>query len=877
MADSDCIVVMGSNMAENHPVAFRWPMKAKVEHGAKIIHVDPRFTRTSAVADIYAPVRAGSDIAFLGGVINYVLNSEQWNQDPFFKTFIVHYTNAATIINEDFKDTEELDGVFSGLLQSTGGVDAWPFNGFINRYDGVTWQYAGTKAGEQGRAASTAQSGEAIVSSGPEGIKPPETPTAGKAPAGPPFDSLVTSLLKPPAQRDETLQDPRCVFQIVKTHFARYTPEIVEKTTGCPKETFLKVAETILASSGTDKTTSFAYAVAWTQHTYGVQIIGACALLQLLLGNIGRPGAGVMALRGHASIQGSTDVPTLYHSIQGYMAAPTALKTHDTLQDYLAAETLPTGYWANMPKFVVSYLKSLYGDAATKENQFGWDWHPKILGDHSHMAMFVAMNAGKVKGMLCVGQNPATSVNAKLERSGLRKLDWLVVKDNWLTETATFWKNAPEVKNGEVKTANIKTEVFFLPATQVGEVEGTFTNTQRLLQFHHKAAEAPGDCRSDTWFYYDLGKRLKKLYAQSAAPRDEGCKHLVWDYEHEDANERRKGEPSALKILKELNGFQTADPNKHLTSFGELKDDGSTTCASWIYSGVYPAVGQNLADKRTPDAPGQPGAQLHWGWAWPANRRIMYNRASAAPDGKPWSEKKKWVWWDAEQKRWAGYDVPDYIATKPPDDQPKPGAVGMDALPGTAPFIMRPDGMGWLFVPAGLVDGPLPTHYEPVESPVTNPLYKQQTSPVFKYWEETGNELAKMGDPKFPYVLTTYRLTEHYLAGGMSRWLPWLTELQPELFVEISPELAQEKGIKNLDWCRISSPRTQIRAKALVTRRLRPFTIDGKVIHQVGMPWHWGYEGLSTGDIVNELTSLVADPNVSMHEGKAFVCNVEKA
>ena len=877
MADSDCIVVMGSNMAENHPVAFRWPMKAKVEHGAKIIHVDPRFTRTSAVADMYAPVRAGSDIAFLGGIINYVLNSEKWNQDPFFKTFIVHYTNAATIINEDFKDTEELDGVFSGLLQSTGGVDEWPFNGFINQYDGATWQYAGTKAGEQGRAASTAQSGEAIVSSGPEGIKPPETPAAGKAPAGPPFDSLVASLLKPPAQRDETLQDPRCVFQIVKTHFARYTPEIVEKTTGCPKETFLEVAETILASSGADKTTSFAYAVAWTQHTYGVQIIGACALLQLLLGNIGRPGAGVMALRGHASIQGSTDVPTLYHSIQGYMAAPTALKTHDTLQDYLAAETLPTGYWANMPKFVVSYLKSLYGDAATKENQFGWDWHPKILGDHSHMAMFVAMNAGKVKGMFCVGQNPATSVNAKLERSGLRKLDWLVVKDNWLTETATFWKNAPEVKNGEVKTANIKTEVFFLPATQVGEVEGTFTNTQRLLQFHHKAAEAPGDCRSDTWFYYDLGKRLKKLYAQSTAPRDEGFKHLVWDYEHEDANERRKGEPSALKILKELNGFQTADPNKHLTSFGELKDDGSTTCASWIYSGVYPAVGQNLADKRTPDAPGQPGAQLHWGWAWPANRRIMYNRASAAPDGKPWSEKKKWVWWDAEQKRWAGYDVPDYIATKPPDDQPKPGAVGMDALPGTAPFIMRPDGMGWLFVPAGLVDGPLPTHYEPVESPITNPLYKQQTSPVFKYWEETGNELAKMGDLKFPYVLTTYRLTEHYLAGGMSRWLPWLTELQPELFVEISPELAQEKGIKNLDWCRISSPRTQIRAKALITRRMRPFTLDGKVIHQVGMPWHWGYEGLSTGDIVNELTSLVADPNVSMHEGKAFVCNVEKA
>jgi formate dehydrogenase major subunit len=883
MADSDCIVVMGSNMAENHPVAFRWPMKAKVEHGAKIIHVDPRFTRTSSVADIYAPVRAGSDIAFLGGVINYVLNSEKWNQDPFFKAFVVNYTNAATIINEGFKDTEELDGVFSGLLQAKGGVNEWPFNGFINQYDGASWQYARTKVGEQGRAAATAQSGEAMTSSGPTGAKSPATPpaatpsAAAKTPAGPPFDSLVTSLVRPPALRDETLENPRCVLQIVKRHFARYTPEMVEKITGCPKDTFLKVAETLLANSGADKTSSFAYAVAWTQHTYGVQIIGACALLQLLLGNVGRPGAGVMALRGHASIQGSTDVPTLYHSIQGYMAAPTALKKHDTLQDYLATETLPTGYWANMPKFVVSYLKSVYGDAATKENQFGWDWHPKILGDHSHMAMFVAMNAGKVKGMFCVGQNPATSVNAKLERAGLGKLEWLVVKDNWLTETANFWKNAPEVKNGAVKTADIKTEVFFFPATQVAEVEGTFTNTQRLLQFHHKAAEAPGDCRSDTWFYYDLGKRLKKLYANSTAPRDEGFKHLVWEYEHEDPNERKKGEPSALKILKEINGFQSADPNKHVAGFGELKDDGSTTCASWIYSGVYPAVGKNLADRRTPDAPGQPGAQLNWGWAWPANRRIMYNRASADPAGKPWSEKKKWVWWDAEQKRWAGYDVPDYIATKPPTDKGKPGAAGMDALPGTAPFIMRADGLGWLFVPAGLVDGPLPTHYEPVESPVANPLYKQQTSPVFKYWKETGNELAKMGDPKFPYVITTYRLTEHYLAGGMSRWLPWLTELQPELFVEISPELAQEKGIKNLDWCRISSPRTQIRAKALVTRRMRPFNINGKVVHQVGMPWHWGYEGLSTGDVVNELTSLIADPNVSMHEGKAFVCNVERA
>ena len=445
MYDSDCIVVMGSNMAENHPVAFRWPMKAKVEHGAKIIHVDPRFTRTSAVADIYAPVRAGSDIAFLGGVINYVINSEKWNTDPFFKKFVVNYTNAATIINDDFKDTEDLDGVFSGLMQSKGGMPEWPFNGFTNQYDGATWQYARTKVGAQGEgAAPTAKSGETPTSSGPTGTKTPAapasapSPAAAKAPEGPPFAPLVASLVRPPALKDETLQNPRCVFQIVKRHFARYTPEMVEQATGCSKEQFLKVAETILANSGADRTTSFAYAVAWTQHTYGVQIIGACALLQLLLGNIGRPGAGVMALRGHASIQGSTDIPTLYHSIQGYLAAPTALKKHDTLQDYIAGETIPTGYWANMPKFMVSYLKSMYGDAATKENQFGYDWHPKILGDHSHMAMFAAMNAGKVKGMICVGQNPATSINAKLERTGLRKLEWLVVKDNWITETATL-------------------------------------------------------------------------------------------------------------------------------------------------------------------------------------------------------------------------------------------------------------------------------------------------------------------------------------------------------------------------------------------------------------------------------------------------------
>ncbi len=872
MADSDCVVVMGSNMAENHPVAFRWPMKAKVENGAKLIHVDPRFTRTSAVADIYAPIRAGADIAFLGGVIRYVLASERWQQDPFFREWVVNYTNAATLISEDFKDTEELDGVFSGLMEYKGGRAEWPYNALTAEYKSDSWQYArSAPVGDQGRVANTAQSGETSdTKSGPR-------PGANGEDSRPPFDDLVKRLAKPTPQSDPTLQDPRCVLQIVKRHYSRYTPEMVERVTGCPRETFLRVAQTILDNSGAERTTSFAYAVAWTQHTYGVQIIGACALLQLLLGNAGRPGAGVMALRGHASIQGSTDVPTLYHSIHGYMPHPTALKAHDTLGDYLGHETLPTGLWANMPKYVVSYLKSIWGDAATPDNQFGWDWHPKILGDHSHMATFAAMNQGAVKGMFCIGQNPASSLNARLERAAMRKLEWLVVRDNWVQETAQYWKNAPEVKNGEVRPQDIGTEVLFFPSTQVAELDGTFTNTQRLLQFHHKAAEPPGDCRSDTWFTYQLGKRLKAAYADSTLPRDEGFKRMLWEYEHEDEHERKVGEPSANKILKELNGYYSADPARHVSGFGDLKDDGSTACASWIYSGVFPAPEKNLAALREPDKPGQRGAHLNWGFAWPANRRIMYNRASADPSGKPWSERKKWVWWDEAAGRWTGYDVPDFTPTKRPDYRPEDGAMGMDALSGTDPFILKPDGKGWLFVPNGLVDGPLPTHYEPVESPVNNPLYKQQASPVFKHWQDPGNPLITPGDPKFPYAITTYRLTEHYLAGAMSRWLPWLAELQPELFIEISPELAGEKGIANLDWVRISTPRGAVRAKALVTRRMRPFMIDGRRVHQVGMPWHWGYEGIVTGDIVNELTALIADANVSMHEGKAFACNVERA
>ena len=863
MSFSDCIVFEGSNMAECHPVAFRWPMKAKVENGAKLIHVDPRFTRTSAMCDIYAPIRAGSDIAFLGGLINFVINNDRWKTDNFFREYLLNYTNASCIVRDDFKDTEDLDGVFSGLMDYKRKKPGWAYDGFTGQYQTDSWQYAG-----QGDEYGQPRGGE-------ENDVPARKEAQSRPRPGQPLESVISSLRRPGPPRDETLQNPHCVFQLVKRHFSRYTPEMVQEVTGCPPETFIKVAETILENSGRERTTAFAYAVAWTQHTNGPQVIGCCALLQLLLGNMGRPGGGIMALRGHASIQGSTDVPTLYHSIHGYMPHPSGLKDHGTLRDYIATEANATSYWANYPKFLVSYLKSMYGDAATAENDFGYGWHPKITGDHSHMPMFVAMADGKVKGMLCVGQNPATSLNARLERKGLRRLEWLVVRDIFLTETATFWKRAPEIESGEVKPEDIDTEVFFMPAAQAAELDGSFTNTQRMLQWHFRAAEAPGQCRSDLWFTHQLALRLKKLYADSELPRDQGFKNLVWDFDPDPGKViTPAGEPDAHKVLREINGYVTGDPSRHLDGFDKLKDDGSTTCASWIYCGVYPAPDRNLAERKEADPPGVMNSERNWGWAWPANRRVLYNRASADPNGKPWSERKKWIWWDG--KEWTGYDTPDFAKTKPPTAPANYSKIGLDALSGRQPFIMIPDGRGWLYNPSGLLDGPLPTHYEPAESVVRNALYRQQSSPVFKYWKRDDNLLSGVADPRYPYVITTYRLTEHYLSGVMSRWNPWLTELMPELFIELSPELASEKGIKNTEWVRISTPRAEIRAKALVTRRLRPFRLGNRIVHQVGMPWHWGWEGVATGDVVNSLPSMVGDPNVTIHEGKAFVCNVEK-
>ncbi len=582
---SDAIMIMGSNMAECHPVAFRWPMKAKAR-GAKIIHVDPRFTRTSAMANTYAPLRAGSDIVFLGALVNYIINSPRWNSEPFFNTYVTTYTNAPTLINPDYKGPEELDGLFSG------------FDAQAKKYDTKTWAYQTE-------------------------MQQPSTQPAPQGGQAETFAARVGKLVGPPPKQDRTLQDPQTVFQIMKRHYARYTPELVEQVCGTPKDTFIKVAETLLENSGPDKTSAICYAVGWTQHTTGVQLIRTATLVQLLLGNIGRPGGGIMALRGHATIQGSTDIATLYNLHPGYLNAPSILKKHDTLGDYIETEVTPTAYWSNFPKFIVSQLKAWFGDAATKENNFGYDWLPKIKGDHSHMPMFIEMSKGNVKGMFAMGQNPAVGgQDAGFQRTSLAKLDWLVVRDLFETETASFWKDSPEVKSGELRTEDIKTEVFFLPAAAVPEMEGSFTNTQRLMQWHEKAADPPGDARSDIWFTVHLGLRLKDLYKGSTNPRDQGFLSLTWDYvdEAENAQWRIKDEPSAKLILKEINGVTWAD-KKPLKSFADLKDDGSTTSGAWIYTGVFtPTDAHPEGENKAASRKGDDWVALGWGFSWPAGQ-----------------------------------------------------------------------------------------------------------------------------------------------------------------------------------------------------------------------------------------------------------------
>jgi formate dehydrogenase major subunit len=829
---------MGSNMAEAHPVGFQWVMEAKAR-GARVIHVDPRFSRTSAVADLYVPLRAGSDIAFLGGVVNHVLSNEK-----DFREYVLAYTNASTIVTEEFRDTEDLDGLFSGYDPETG------------TYDPTSWSYEGMEVMHAGGRRSSLEARETAAGLQHESGGPA---LEGESP-------------EPP--RDPTLQHPRCVWQLLKRHFARYTPEMVEEVCGVPRERFLEVAEAWAANSGRERTTALVYSVGWTQHSVGVQYIRTAAIIQLLLGNMGRPGGGIMAMRGHASIQGSTDIPTLFNLLPGYLAMPSAT-AHPDLTGWIESlrGTNQKGFWRNADAYAVSLLKEYWGDAATADNDFCFDYLPRLTGDHGTYRTAMDMVDGTVFGYFLLGQNPAVgSANGRLQRLGMANLDWLVVRDLAMIESATFWRDSPEVETGEIVPERCRTEVFFFPAASHVEKDGTFTQTQRMLQWREKAVEPAGDQRSELWFFYQLGRLVKERLAGSTDERDRPVLDLNWDYEvHGD-------EPSAESVLRAINGYDLTT-GEVVDGYLDLKADGSTSCGCWIYSGVF-AGGVNRAARRRPRTEQGPAA-LEWGWVWPYDRRVLYNRASADPAGRPWSERKRYVWWDpalGATGEWTGLDVPDFERTKPPSYLPPPGAVGPAALRGDDPFVMQADGKGWLYVPNGLQDGPMPAHYEPHESPFRNALYAQQGNPTRKVYGRPDNPSnpspPEPGGEVFPYVLTTSRLTEHHTAGGMSRWLPYLSELQPEMFVEVSPELAAERGLEHLGWAHVVTSRSAIEARVVVTDRLTPLRVADRVVQQVWLPYHWGSVGLVTGDSANDLFGVALDPNVLIQESKVATCDV---
>ena len=823
-------------MAECHPVGFQWVMEAKAR-GAKLIHVDPRFTRTSALADLYVPIRAGADIAFLGGLINYVLTSEK-----YFRDYVLAYTNAATILTEDFADTEDLDGVFSGFSREH------------RAYDFEAWRYQG---------------GEMRAASGQRGVGAERMRELRQSARGEAHGSGGAAA-HPSPDTDETLQHPRCVFQVLKRHFARYTPEMVAGISGVPAAAFEQVCRLLTENSGPDRTTALVYSVGWTQHTVGVQYIRTAAILQALLGNMGRPGGGILALRGHASIQGSTDIPTLFDLLPGYLPMPHA-HSNDDLDGYVGAETIAKGFWSNTRDYMVSLLKAWWGDAARADNDFCYDYLPRLTGSHSTYETVMAQLDGTCQGYFLFGQNPAVgSANARMQRLGMANLDWLVVRDFVQIESATWWKDGPEIETGELRTEDIKTEVFFLPAAAHTEKDGSFTNTQRMLQWHHQAVEPAADIRSDLWFTYHLGRRIRARLTGSADEMDRPVLDLTWDYPLHGP----LAEPDAEAVLAEVNGRDSG--GRPLSAYTQLKSDGSTACGCWIYCGVY-ADGVNQAARRRPGRE-QNWVANEWGWAWPANRRILYNRASADPDGKPWSERKALVWWDGEQNKWTGHDNADFVADRPPSYRPAKDATGVAAISGIDPFIMQADGKAWLFAPAGLVDGPLPAHYEPQESPVRNLLYRQQRNPVREIISDPEDRFQPSGDQPgsevFPYAATTYRLTEHHTAGGMSRFLPYLSELQPAFFCEVSPELAAERGLTHMGWATIVTARSAIEARVMVTERVSPITVQGRVLHQIGLPYHWGPNGYSTGDAANELAHLSLDPNVHIQEVKALACDI---
>ncbi len=776
---TDVAMIIGANPAENHPISFRWLLKAR-ERGAKIISVDPRFTRTSSQADMYAPLRSGTDIAFIGGLINYAIEN-----NLVHKEYVANYTNAAFLLDEGFGYD---DGLFTGYDEAE------------RKYDKSAWSFQKDEEGN--------------------------------------------------IKKDLTLKNPRTVYQVIKKHYARYDAETVANVVGMPKEDFLKVAELFCSTGAVEKTGTIMYAMGTTQHTVGTQNVRSYAMLQLLLGNIGRPGGGVNALRGESNVQGSTDFALLYHILPGYIGTPTAIPEHSTLEKYLEKETPASGYWSNKPKFMVSLLKAFYGPNGTKANEFGYQYLAKGNKNYSHISLFEAMYAGQMKGMFAFGTNPVVGgPNAGKEKDALSKLDWLVAADLWETETASFWQ-----KEAGSNPSKIKTEVFLLPAAASYEKEGTVSNSGRWMQYRWKAIEPKGESKADLEIINMLALRLKKMYKSGSTLADKPVQALYWNYGHGD-------HPEIDLVSKEINGYDTKT-GKLVENFTKLADDGSTCSGNWIYSGFYPEEGKNLSKRRDNKDTGM-GNFLNWSFAWPVNRRILYNRASADLNGKPWAKDKENIWWDPAKKEWTGHDVPDFGKTKAPSD---PG--------GKDPFIMLADGVGSIFSSAP-ADGPFPEHYEPFESPVPNAFSSQEINPTIKIW--TGKHNPKGASKDFPIVATTYRVTEHWQSGAMTRNQEWLSELMPHMFVEMSEELAKEKGIKNKDKIFISSARGEIEALAMVTKRFKPYTVRGEKIHQVGMPWHFGYKGFVTGGTANRLTPHIGDANTMIPEYKAFLCNIRRA
>ena len=821
--NTDMMLIMGGNPAENHPCGFKWAVEAKRERNAKMIVVDPRYTRTAAVSDMFLQIRAGSDIAFLGGLIHYALENQRVATD-----YLVNYTNAAFVVKEGFKLPE--DGLYSG------------FDSASQTYDKSTWNYE--ESGTSGQSSST----------------PPSLP------ANVAFDT--------------SLANPRCVYQLLKKQYSRYTPEMVERVTGIPKDQFLKAAEmftSIRADGDVKKVATIIYAVGWTQHSFGSQIIRAAAMLQMLLGNVGRAGGGVNALRGHSNIQGATDMAGIFDNLPGYLKVPTPAD-----QDFAGwmKRITPTSskpkdwesynYWSNTPKFTVSFQKAMYGDAATKQNDWAFAYLPKVDREYSWVHIWDEMYRGKVKGLLAFGMNGvAIGPNSQKNIDALKKADWLVVCEIYPDETSSFWQS-PGISTDEMK--NIKTEVYRLPGAGFAEKDGTFVNSARWLQWKWAAVPPPGDCQLDQAILSKIFLKVRDLYKKEGGKFPDPILNLTWN--HLDPNN-----PSLAELAKELNGRAISDvtdePTKttmkagqQLPGFSWLRDDGSTSSGNWLYCGSWTEAGA-LIQRRATDDPSGLGIYPNWGWSWPMNRRVLYNRASCDLNGKPWDPDRRQVWWSEAQKKWLGADVPDFKADSPPKDR-------------MGPFIMNPEGVGRLFVPlAGMADGPFPEHYEPFESPVANILHPAQANnPVVKKYS---TDMDKYGTPEqgFTVVCTTYRLTEHYHYWTKNN--PMNVQLVPQMFVEIPVELAAELGIKGSGNVKVTSARGTYIAKAMVTHRIKPMTIDGKKIYQIGIPIHQGYRGIQADagreskTLANTLSPTVTDPNAYTPEFKGFLVKLEKA